>query len=125
MKRYMIFFVLILLQAPVIASSLYPFDKPEQDAQFMQLLRELRCLVCQNQDLADSNASLANDLRLDVYLLVKQGKSHDDIVDYLVKRYGDFILFNPALTIKTIVLWFGPVVFVLFGMVIVWRMSVK
>lgn len=125
MKRYMIFLMFILFQSPLIANSLYPFDTPAQDAQFTQLLRELRCLVCQNQDLADSNASLANDLRREVYLLVKQGNNHDDIVHYLVKRYGDFILFNPAITTQTIVLWFGPAVFLVLGIVIVWRMSVK
>ena len=93
--------------------------------QFTRLLRELRCLVCQNQDLADSNASLANDLRNEVYTLVKKGQSDDDIIHYLVARYGDFILFNPPIKATTLLLWFGPGAFLLLGLIIFWRIGVK
>lgn len=125
MKSCWLFLIVYLFQATSFANSLYPFDTPQQDAQFTQLLQELRCLVCQNQDLADSNASLANDLRREVYILVKQGNNHDEIIDYLVKRYGEFILFNPAVTTHTLLLWFGPFVFLLLGMLIVWRFGLK
>lgn len=125
MKSSGLFLILCLFQATLFANSLYPFDTPQQDAQFTKLLQELRCLVCQNQDLADSNASLANDLRREVYFLVKQGNNHDEVIDYLVKRYGEFILFNPAVTTHTLLLWFGPFVFLLLGMLIVWRFGLK
>jgi cytochrome c-type biogenesis protein CcmH len=117
--------LLFLFQSQAIANSLYPFDTPKQDVQFTRLLRELRCLVCQNQDLADSNASLANDLRNEVYTLVKKGQNDEEIIHYLVKRYGDFILFNPPIKATTLLLWFGPGVFLLLGLIIFWRIGVK
>ena len=125
MKAYVLFVLLFLLQPQAIANSLYPLDTPKQDAQFSHLLRELRCLVCQNQDLADSNASLANDLRNEVYELVKKGNSDDEIVHYLTARYGDFILFKPPVKAVTALLWYGPVLFLLLGLFIFWRTCLK
>ncbi len=124
MKRVVIM-VLLLMQSIGFANTLYPLDTPQKDAQFMHLLRELRCLVCQNQDLADSNAGLARDLRDEVYQLVKEGNSDDEIVHYLTARYGDFILFKPPVKLVTAMLWFGPVLFMLLGMLIFWRTCLK
>jgi len=115
------FIFLFLTQIAAYANTLYPLDTPKQDAQFIHLLRELRCLVCQNQDLADSNAGLAKDLRDEVYRLVKEGRSDDDVVRYLTARYGDFILFNPPVKAVTALLWFGPAMFMLIGILILWR----
>jgi cytochrome c-type biogenesis protein CcmH len=109
----------------VAANSLYPFDTAKQDAQFFHLLKELRCLVCQNQDLSDSNAGLAKDLREHVYELVKKGKSDNEIIHYLTARYGDFILFNPPVKPLTAFLWFGPVLFLLVGLLIFWRTCLR
>lgn len=103
------------------AESLYPFAHPRQEAQFNHLLRELRCLVCQNQDLSDSNAGLAKDLRQQVYEQVVGGKSDQEIIDYLTARYGDFILFKPPVKALTSVLWLGPLIFLLMGFIIFWR----
>ena len=103
------------------APSVYPFEKSTQAAQFQGLLKELRCLVCQNQDLADSNAGLAKDLRDQIYQMVSSGQSDQEIMTYLTKRYGDFILFQPPLKGLTALLWFGPVFFVLLGFVIFGR----
>ncbi|KTD21202.1 cytochrome c-type biogenesis protein CcmH [Legionella londiniensis] len=103
------------------ASSLYPFETKQQDAQFQHLLHELRCLVCQNQDLADSNAPLAKDLRDEVYQLVKSGKTDNEIIHFLTERYGEFVLFKPPLKTVTMLLWFGPFIFALLGLLIVWR----
>lgn len=125
MKAYVLLVLCFLLQPQAIANSLYPFDTPKQDAQFSHLLRELRCLVCQNQDLADSNASLANDLRNEVYELVKTGNSDDEIVNYLTARYGDFILFKPPVKAITALLWYGPAAFLLLGLFIFWRTCLK
>ena len=78
------------------------------DARLKKLETELRCLVCQNQTLADSNADLADDLRREVRELAVAGKSDDEIKAYLVARYGDFVLYNPPVKSTTWVLWFGP-----------------
>ena len=107
------------------ANSSYPLDSAQKEAQFHQLLTELRCLVCQNQDLSDSNAGLAKDLRLQVYHLVKKGQSSKEIRDYLTARYGDFILFKPPLKAATFLLWFGPLLFLCLGFIIFWRTCLK
>ncbi len=107
------------------ANSLYPLDGLKQEAQFVHLLKELRCLVCQNQDLADSNAPLAKDLRNQVYHLVKDGKSDSEIKDYLTARYGDFILFKPPVKSLTLLLWLGPGLFLFIGLLIFWRSCLK
>ncbi|KTD62787.1 cytochrome c-type biogenesis protein [Legionella shakespearei] len=106
-------------------NSIYPLDSAKQEAQFNHLLKDLRCLVCQNQDLADSNAELAKDLRLQVYQLVKEGKSDSEITGYLTSRYGDFILFKPPVKGATLLLWFGPFLFLLLGFLIFWRTCFK
>lgn len=115
----------LLFMPLVLANSAYPLDSPRKEAQFNHLLKDLRCLVCQNQDLADSNADLAKDLRLQVYQLVKDGKSDSEINDYLTSRYGDFILFKPPVKAVTVLLWFGPFLFLLLGFLIFWRTCFK
>lgn len=120
-----LFLWLTLMQVPGFTNTMYPLDSAKKDAQFSHLLRELRCLVCQNQDLADSNAGLAKDLRDEVYTLVKQGNSDDDIVHYLTTRYGDFILFKPPVKTITALLWFGPALFLLLGFLIFWRTCIS
>lgn len=107
------------------ANTFYPLESPQKEAQFNHLLKNLRCLVCQNQDLADSNADLAKDLRLQVYQLVQQGKTDTEINDYLTARYGDFILFKPPMKAITWLLWFGPFLFLLLGILIFWRTCFK
>lgn len=96
------------------------FTDPQQEQTYQTLVHELRCLVCQNQTIADSNADLAKDLRRQVYEMLGQGKSRDEIVAFMVARYGDFVMYNPLFKAKTSILWLAPVVFLLFGMVIVW-----
>lgn len=118
-------FVFFFMSTVLYANTRYPFETVRQEAQFSHLLRELRCLVCQNQDLADSNAALAKDLRQEVYTLVKEGKSDSEIMGYLTERYGDFILFKPPLKGVTALLWFGPALFMLFGVFIFWRTCLK
>ncbi|HBI21056.1 MAG TPA: cytochrome c-type biogenesis protein CcmH [Legionella sp.] len=123
--RMVLFLVCFLSQSMVFSNAFYPLDTVKQDVQFHHLLRELRCLVCQNQDLADSNAGLANDLRDEVYALVKEGRSDDDIVHYLTARYGDFTLFKPPVKAVTALLWFGPALFMVLGILIFWRTCLK
>lgn len=94
------------------------FKDAGQEAQYKTLIEELRCLVCQNQNLADSNADLAKDLRHQTYTMVTEGKSNQDIIDYMVTRYGDFVLYRPPLKPMTMLLWVGPFVLLLSGFVI-------
>ena len=118
--------LIILLLMPLgFANSLYPLDSSRKEAQFNHLLKDLRCLVCQNQDLADSNAQLARDLRLQVYQLVKEGRSDGEIYEYLTMRYGDFILFKPPVKGITLLLWFGPFIFLFLGFSIFWRTCLR
>ncbi|KTD65506.1 cytochrome c-type biogenesis protein [Legionella spiritensis] len=117
--------IVLLFSLPLQADSLYPFDNKKQEVQFNQLLKELRCLVCQNQDLADSNADLARDLKGQVYTLIKEGKSDSEISHYLTARYGDFILFKPPVKTITMLLWFGPLLFLLSGLMIFWRTCLR
>jgi len=83
-------------------------EDPALESRMMALSAELRCLVCQNQTLADSNAPLAVDLRNQVREQMKQGASDSDIVDFMVARYGDFVLYRPPVKAATLALWFGP-----------------
>ncbi|STX28395.1 c-type cytochrome biogenesis protein CcmH [Legionella beliardensis] len=117
---------LFLLWLPIAdANTLYPLPTTKQRVQFEHLLKELRCLVCQNQDLADSNAGLAKDLRDQVYTMVADGRSDSEIINYLTARYGDFILFNPPVKSLTVLLWYGPMLFLLLGFFIFWRTCIK
>lgn len=117
---------LSLLLCPLVyANSAYPLDSAKKEAQFAHLLKDLRCLVCQNQDLSDSNAELAKDLRQQVYELVKAGQTDTEINQYLTTRYGDFILFKPPVKSITLLLWFGPALFLLLGLFIFWRTCFK
>lgn len=100
------------------AESLYPFADMKQQAQFEGLLHELRCLVCQNQDIADSHAALAKDLRQEVYQAVLAGQSDSEIMQNLVARYGDFIVFTPPVKSLTWLLWYGPLGFCALGLMI-------
>lgn len=94
---------------------IYPFQNQQKQQMFNQLLLNLRCLVCQNQNLADSNAGLAKDLKKQVYDMVQQGDSEQKIIEYLTARYGDFVLFKPAVKANTYFLWFAPLLFLLVG----------
>jgi len=103
--------VLILGSGPLQATATLESFKFADDAaeqHFKDLIAELRCLVCQNQSLADSDAELAHDLRAEVYEMVQDGKSDAEIIEFLVARYGDFVLYNPPMKPSTYLLWFGP-----------------
>lgn len=91
------------------------FDSPEQEARFNDLASELRCLVCQNQTLSDSDAPLAQDLRSEIFAMMAQGKSDDEIKAFMVERYGDFVLYRPPLQTNTLVLWLAPLLLLAVG----------
>ncbi|MEE9451478.1 MAG: cytochrome c-type biogenesis protein [Gammaproteobacteria bacterium] len=112
-------FIVSAVQAEV--TDRYQFDDDQQQILFKQLLKELRCLVCQNQDLSDSNASLAEDLRQEVYALVVRDHNKEEILNFLTDRYGDFILFKPPLKATTYVLWIGPFVLLILAVFLLLR----
>lgn len=110
------FLVCLTLQTVTATTvDLYPFDKPEQQNQFSALTNQIRCLICQNESIADSNAPIANDLRQKVYNLVKDGRTNEEIKNYLVERYGEFVLFKPQLNAQTFLLWGTPILLLGFG----------
>jgi cytochrome c-type biogenesis protein CcmH len=88
---------------------------PALEARVMRLSAELRCLVCQNQTIADSNADLAVDLRNQVREMLRDGRSDEDVLAYMTERYGDFVLYRPPLRAATFVLWFGPALLLVIG----------
>lgn len=110
MRKVWALLLLLPLAGPAVATTIeaYPFDNPEEEARYKNLIQELRCLVCQNQNLADSNAELAQDMRLRTYEMVRAGKSEEEIAAFMVERYGDFVLYRPPLKGSTLLLWIGP-----------------
>lgn len=105
-----------LLIMPLHAAEEVVFFTAEQQQRYEQLIDELRCLVCQNQTIADSNAGLAVDLRRQVAEQVRAGKTNVEIKDYLTERYGDFVLYKPRVKPETMLLWFGPVLIFLIAL---------
>ncbi len=106
-KLYIVFLLVIPVQANT-ADIPFDFSNTAQEQQYKQLIEELRCLVCQNQSLADSSADLAQDLRNEIFQMIVDGKSDKEIINFLVARYGDFVLYKPPLNPSTLLLWFGP-----------------
>jgi len=92
------------------------FDDLEKEQLYKRLINELRCLVCQNQTIAGSNADLAKDLRKITYDMIRNGKSYDDVVAFMTKRYGDFIMYRPPFKLRTVFLWVGPAIFFILGL---------
>ncbi len=101
------------------------FDSPQDEATFNSLVKELRCLVCQNQNIADSDAELAVDLRREIYVMIKGGKTRSDILDFMVQRYGEFVLYKPRFSAKTLVLWLGPALLLMLGGFILYRSTLS
>src|SRR6476660_40694 len=124
MKKLLIVSLAILtLGVPVIAFDVRPEsgDDPVIENRLMNLSKELRCLVCQNETLADSQAGLAEDLRREIREQMKAGKSDKEIISFLTQRYGQFILYRPQVTPTTYLLWFGPFVILIAGFFILFR----
>ncbi|ANQ22245.1 cystathionine gamma-synthase [Vibrio natriegens] len=114
-----IFAALTFSLAAQAAIEVYEFDNLKQEQQFKELSHTLRCPKCQNNTISDSNAELAQDLRHKVYEMTKEGKSKEEIVDYMVARYGNFVTYNPPFTIATAILWLGPLSVVLGGFALI------
>jgi len=104
-----------------IADEAQPNEDPQIEARMKALTEQLRCLVCQNETLADSRADLAEDLRREIRKEIKAGKSDPEIIAFLTQRYGDFILYNPPVKATTYLLWFGPFVLLALGIAVLFR----
>ena len=119
MRAVVAFFIAILLTTTAWAKDAAPLaDDPVVEQRLINIAEELRCLVCQNESLAGSHAELAEDLRREVRLLIKQGKTDAEIKDFLVSRYGDFVLYRPPVKPTTWLLWVGPFVFLIAGVAV-------
>jgi cytochrome c-type biogenesis protein CcmH len=113
--------LLLLLSSFVVSAAIdvYQFEDPEKEARFQELAYELRCPKCQNQNLADSNAEIAKDLRTKIQQMLLADKTNPEIIDYMVARYGDFVLYEPRVKPQTYLLWYGPAIFLILGLIVV------
>ena len=122
MKRVSILMlVLVSLAAPALAKEATSVEDPQIEQRMQALTQQLRCLVCQNETLADSHADLAEDLRREIRGQMKAGKSDQEIIAFLTQRYGDFVLYKPPVKATTYLLWFGPFAFLLGGTLVLYR----
>jgi cytochrome c-type biogenesis protein CcmH len=121
MRRWFAVLALALGLSGVVHAAIdtYQFADDAQRQRFRELTQELRCPKCQNQDIADSNAPIAADLRREIFRLLGEGKDNAQIIDFMVDRYGEFVRYKPALTARTWLLWFGPAGLLLGGLVVI------
>ena len=113
-----IFSLLVSMSILEAAVEVKQFQKPEHEQRYKNLINEFRCVVCQNQNIADSNAALAKDLRKQVFKMINAGQSDDEIMEFMVARYGDFVLYRPQLNSMTFLLWVGPFIILIIGLYI-------
>ena len=126
MKKILFFLTALFCSLSAWASiDVLNFTSQEQEKEYQQLTQELRCPQCQNNNIADSNATIAVDIRAKVFELLQEGKSKQQVVDYMVQRYGNFVTYDPPLTAATIMLWVLPLLLVLFGISLVLRRRPK
>jgi cytochrome c-type biogenesis protein CcmH len=122
MTRVLFFILFILcIAGPAIAKEAQPNEDPQIEQRMKNLTEQLRCLVCQNETLADSRADLAEDLRKQIREQMKAGKSDQQIIAFLTERYGDFVLYKPPVKATTYLLWFGPFVLLIAGTGVLYR----
>ena len=120
MRKLIIILSMLFLLNPFIyaAVEIRQFQNLEHEQRYKNLINEFRCVVCQNQNIADSNAALAKDLRKQVYKMINAGKSDDEIMEFMVTRYGDFVLYRPQFNSMTFLLWVGPFIIFIIGLYI-------
>lgn len=115
-----------LSEEPSISNNdVYPFSDPQKEELFYSLIFELRCPKCQSSNLSGSNSPISNDLKREVYELVNEGKSAQQIEAHLIERYGNFIVYNPPIEPATLVLWYGPLFLLLLSLVIIFYIRRK
>ena len=117
-RLLMVFSAMIFVGTAYGVIDSYEFSSPEQEQQFFELTNELRCPKCQNQSIADSNAPIAQDLRREVHRLVNDGADNQTVIDFMLARYGDFVLYKPRLSGMNLILWLGPVLLLFVGFMV-------
>ena len=115
-KLFLMLFVLVAASPALAIDQDKRFDDPELQARYEKLISEVRCLQCQNQSIKDSNVTLAADLRREIARMIDEGQTDEEIAEFLVTRYGDFALYRPRMTGKTLILWIAPFLLVLLGL---------
>jgi len=126
MKKTWLFLTALLFSSVAFSSiDALNFSSPQQESDYHQLTQSLRCPQCQNNNIADSNATIAVDMRGKVFELLQEGKSKNDVVDYMVARYGNFVTYDPPMTASTLVLWIAPLLLVLLGLIFLLRRKPK
>ncbi|WP_118802814.1 cytochrome c-type biogenesis protein [Haemophilus haemolyticus] len=126
MKKIWLFLTALLFSSVAFSSiDALNFSSPQQESDYHQLTQSLRCPQCQNNNIADSNATIAVDMRGKVFELLQEGKSKNDVVDYMVARYGNFVTYDPPMTASTLVLWIAPLLLVLLGVVFLLKRKPK
>lgn len=108
-KSWLFLTALFMSVSATAAIDALNFASPEQEKDYHQLTQELRCPQCQNNNIADSNATIAVDMRGKVFELLQEGKNRHEVVDYMIQRYGNFVTYDPPMTTSTIVLWIAPI----------------
>jgi len=112
--------ILTVISFNVLAAiDVYQFKDEEKQHRFQTLVAELRCPKCQNNNLADSNSEIASDLRMKVYQMLEKDKSDEAIINYMLERYGEFVLYKPRVSGQTLLLWYGPILLLLIGLIII------
>ncbi|MDF9390941.1 MULTISPECIES: cytochrome c-type biogenesis protein [Methylococcus] len=123
MKRLILCLCGLLAIPAADAMEIRQFDDPAKEERYETLIKDLRCLVCQNQSLAESDAELAKDLRTEVYNIIQSGKSSEEAVQFLTDRYGDFVLYRPPFKRVTLLLWLGPFLLLAGGTAFLWKQA--
>ncbi len=117
-----VLFVVIANASFAVKIEFHTFENIQQEKLYLQLIAELRCVKCQNQNLAESNAELARDMRDKAYELIIKGGSRDDVVKYMTDRYGDFVLYKPPFKANTLLLWIGPPLFLFLSLFMLYKL---
>lgn len=116
-KFLLLFWIVLMVPCQVMAAiDVYEFPTEGERKRYQKFLEELRCPKCKNNNLAGTNSEIADDLRRELHKMVLEGKSDEEIIDFMVSRYGDFVLYRPPVQGNTIALWAGPVIFLLIGL---------
>ena len=131
MVRWTMLLVLVFMapefQVPIVHAQVdtFQFDNEEQQQRFRHLSNEFRCPLCQNTNLTGSTGGVAEDLRREIHDMIMAGMSNEEIEQFMFDRYGDFILYRPRLRAETVLLWFGPLIFLLIGVYVIYRIARK
>ncbi|TCJ94844.1 cytochrome c-type biogenesis protein CcmH [Volucribacter psittacicida] len=123
MKKLTALFCLLFSLSLWASIDVLEFDSAQQQQDYHSLTQQLRCPQCQNNNIADSNATIAVDMRHKVLELLKQGQSKQEVVDYMVQRYGNFVSYDPPITFSTIILWIAPILLIALGILLVFKKS--